>query len=387
MERWDDRRRWALVTFCFVALVGLLLQARGALLPSFAAEFGVREGALGLLAPLGSAGYLVAVLAVGLRAGRLRLERTFLVALVALAGFVFLLAVTPTYALLSLLVVGRMTATGVGRGVDVPILSHLYPERRARLFGLYEMSWAVGATLGPLVVSLALLLGDWRLTYVFVGVPVALLALAVWVLDPPEGGEREDAISLADLRGLTDDTTVRTMALALTLTVSVESGVFTWLPFYASQFLPRTTANVLLSTFLVAYVPGRYVASRVTGRVGAPTVLLVAATGLGVMLAVTLSLRAPGPLFGSAFALGFFASAVWPTVLAWTTDRTPGFTGPINAIANAAATLGVFVSPALVGVVAESSDIDRAMWLLPAFAVGLVVVAAVTRRRERRAVG
>jgi fucose permease len=245
------------------------------------------------------------------------------------------------------------------------------------------MSWAVGATTGPLLAAAALALGEWRLTYLVAAACFGLLAVAATRLELPDGVERERSLALSALPGLLARPTVRTMALALALSVAVEAGVFTWLPFYAAGFLDRSTATILLSVYLVAYVPGRLLASRVVSRIGPERVVLVSAGGAGVALVALLSVRTAPLAAAASFALGFLLSAVYPTVQAWATGVTPEFSGPINAVASASATLGAAVSPALVGVVAEATDIALAMWLLTAFAAGLFLLAVVVVRADR----
>jgi fucose permease len=378
----DERRPWALALFSFAALVGLLLQTRGALLPSFQTTFGVTESQLGLLAPLASLASFAVVAVVGLRAGDVPLERGLSLSLAAVA--VFLLAVwwVPSFALLVAALVAATGAAGVVRALDRPVLSHLYHDDRPRVFSLYEMSWAVGATTGPLVAVAALELGDWRLTYLVAAACFALLAVAVSRLDLPATVERERSFEVRELPRLLAQPTVRTMALALLCSVAVEVGLFTWLPFYATGFLGRETATLLLSVYLVAYVPGRFSAGRAVDRVGPERVLLASAAGGGVALVTLLSVRTAPATLAAAFVLGFLISAVFPTVQAWATGTHLEVSGPINAVASAAATAGAFVSPALVGFVADATDITLAMWLLPVFMSGLVVLALVVVGRS-----
>jgi predicted MFS family arabinose efflux permease len=377
----DDRRPWALVTFAFAALVGLLLQTRGALLPSFGETFGVGEAGLGLLAPLAAAASFLVVLVVGFRAGDLPFERSLALALAGVA--VCLLAVwwVPTFSLLVVALVGATASAGVVRALDRPVLSHLYPDERARVFSLYEMSWAVGATAGPVLATAALLMGEWRLTYVVAAACFGLLAVAVVRFDLPGGIDRERSFAVGDLPALLSVPSVRIMALALVLSVGVEAGIFTWLPFYATTYLDRSTATLLLSVYLVAYVPGRLVAGRAVDRFGPERVVLVSAVGASAALVAVLSVRTAPAAAVASFALGFLVSAVYPTVLSWATGAMPEFSGPVNAVANAAATLGAVVSPAVVGIVAEATGIALAMWVLAAFAAGFVclAVAAVVR--------
>jgi fucose permease len=376
------RRQWALVVFAFAALVGLLLQTRGALLPSFQAAFDATEAQLGLLAPLASAASFLTVLVIGLRAGDVHLERALTLGLAGVALALLAVWWVPTFALLVVAIVGATAAAGVVRALDRPVLSHLFPDARPRAFSRYEMSWAVGATTGPLLATAAIALGDWRFTYLVAAACFAVLAVAVARLDLPPSVDRERSFDLSNLPDLLSHPTVRTMALALLCSVAVEAGVFTWLPFYATTFLPRATATLLLSVYLVAYVPGRFLAGRAVDHVGPERVVLAAAIGGGVALLALLSVRTTLAAGAASFALGFFLSAVYPTVQAWATGDLPDVSGPINAVANAAATAGAVVSPALVGFAAEATDITRAVWLLPVFLSGLLLLAVVSVRNS-----
>ncbi|MBS3766377.1 MFS transporter, partial [Candidatus Bipolaricaulota bacterium] len=61
----SHRSSWSLIIFVFAFLGGAVLQLRGALLPNFQNTFGVSESLLGLVAPMGTLGFTVTVLAVG----------------------------------------------------------------------------------------------------------------------------------------------------------------------------------------------------------------------------------------------------------------------------------------------------------------------------------
>ncbi len=380
-----ERRAWVVVTFCFAALVGVLLQARGALMPSFQTTFGVSERQLGIIAPLASLGYLASTMVVGMYAGRVDMKRLFLASIGGVVVALLLLGWSPTFGLLLAFAVLRMVMSGVGRALDRPILSHLYPASRSRMYSLYDMAWAVGATLGPILVTAVIAVGDWRLTYWLVAVGFVALFAAVWRLDLPADDGAEQTLSVGDLRSLAVHPTIRVMVAALVLAVGVEAGIFTWLPFYAKTFLPRETANLLLSAYLVAYVPGRYTASRVVGRYGADSVLVASALGGCLPLLGMLVFRSALPLFLAVFALGFCVATVFPTVLSWGTDAAPGFSGPVNALANAAATAGFFVVPPVVGVLADAYDITFAMWVLPVLLGGLVLLGGAVRFGPLRA--
>lgn len=378
----SERRLWTAALFAFVGLSGLTLQARGPLLSSFRAAFGVSEAALGLIAPAAAVGYLAAILTVGMGMGRLDVRRSLLFGVAATAVGTTLAGLAPTFLVLVAFVVGRMVGNGVVRGLDRPVLSHLYPDRRARVFNLHSMVWAIGGAAGPLLVTLALALGDWRLTYLIAGAAFLPIAVAMRRLDPPAGVENERAISVAEVRGLLDRPTIRSMGAALVLIVGVESSLFTWLPYYAGGFVPRSTANLLLSTYLLAYVPGRYAFSRLVAVVDRLSLVFgAAALALACLAVAVLAPASTLVLFAAVAGTGFLIAGLFPTLVAWGTDAAPKHSGPVNALAMTAAQAGFFTAPAAIGLLAERFGIAAGMRVPLALLAALVVLVGWLRLR------
>jgi len=208
----DSRRWWTLAIFAFVALEGATLQMQGAIIPVLRETFGTPQWQLGLVAPAGTVGFLVFVAAIGAVAGRFDTRRLLLVGIVGTGLGVFLMGVVPTFGVFLVALVMRGSFAGIARGSDRPLLSHLYPHRRGRLFGYYDMMWAVGATLGPLVVTAALWAGDWRLAYYALGVSFLPVIALVWYLPSPviEGGD--EPLTLAGVRRIVRSPAVVVMA-------------------------------------------------------------------------------------------------------------------------------------------------------------------------------
>jgi MFS family permease len=129
----DDRRPWLVLACWFVAVEGVGFQIHGALLPAFGRQFGVGTSALGLVAPAGTVGFIAALVLTGAVAGRLDAERTLFAsaALVALSMLALGLAPSCVAFLGALFVRGALT--GVFRGLDRPVLSHPFPDRRGRV--------------------------------------------------------------------------------------------------------------------------------------------------------------------------------------------------------------------------------------------------------------
>ncbi|WP_142855903.1 MFS transporter [Salinigranum halophilum] len=378
------RTRWTVAIFSFVACHGVVSQTRGPLLASFERSFGVSQSLLGAVAPAATVGLLLAVLLLGMNAGRVRVRRALLVGVGLTVCSLASLALVQSYWVL----VGSFLLQGLGigavRALDRPLLGHLYPDARGRLFNLYALTWAVGATVGPLFVNWVLSVTDWRMTFVFLLLPLLPVVVLLWRATPPREMRNEQNISLAAVRELLSRPAVLGMATALVLSGSIEGTMFAWFAYYAGEFVPRTRANVLLSAFLVTYIPARLLYSHLCDRL-APLTLVLGLAVVGVpVTALAFTARSWVVLAAGALALGFVVAGFFPTLSAFGIDSAAEYSGPVNAIATGANYVGITAAPLVVGVVAERVDIVTGMRLLVPAMVGLVVVVATTRWRLAR---
>jgi MFS family permease len=194
----------------------------------------------------------------------------------------------------------------------------------------------------------------------------------------------EQRLSLGDVRSLLARPAVLGMAAALVLSGSIEGTMFAWFAYYAGEFVPRARANVLLSGFLVMYVPGRLLYSYLCDRLP-PLTLVLGLSLVGVPVTVlAFTARSGLVLAGGALALGFVVAGFFPTLSAFGVDSASEYSGPVNAIATGANFVGITAAPLVVGVVAEQADIATGMRLLVPAMAGLVVVVALTRWRLAR---
>jgi len=358
------RRSWALVVFGYVALEGVVLQLQGAALPAIRATFGPPAWQLGLVAPAATAGFVLTVAVGGAVAGRAEVRRLLLLGVVGGAVGAVAMGVAPTFAVFLVALLARGALGGVGRAVDRPLLSHLYPDSRGRLFGYYDMMWAVGATAGPLVVAVALHFGDWRLAYYATAVAFVPVAVGVVALPTPAAGGGDEPLDIAGVWRIARDPGVVVMAVGLVLSTGVEGGLFTWLTTYAEGRLPPGLRTVTLSVLLGAYVPGRFVVGRLVDRVGHLRLLVVLATGCLCAVAYTFLVAEGIELLVGVFLVGVTLSGQFPTLLAYATERRPEHSAPVNALAQVTGAVGIAGVPFAMGFVVEGRGVATAMPLL-----------------------
>lgn len=369
----NRRTLWLGVAFCFVAGDAMAMQSRGPLLSSFEETFGVSEALLGLVAPAGTVGFVLAIVSVGFLAGRLEPRRTLLVGASVMAAALLAIAVAPAYWLFLLALLVQGAAAGVFRAVDRPLLSHIYPGRLGRVFVLYGLAWAVGAVTGPLAVSAVLRVAEWPLVYALIAAWLVPIVAAVWWLDAPSAWD-EDSLDRATLAALLEKPAIRGTVVTMALVGGIEGVIFTWIPYYAATFVDQSVANAALSAYLLAYLPGRFAYARIvdsTSYLG----LSLAATALATpLLALAVSGRLGPWIVAATFGVGLFVSALFPLLSAYGVEAAPEYSGPVSALATAATYAGIATVPTVVGVVAEVRTIQEAMWIPVALTGALVVV-------------
>ncbi|WP_222920262.1 MFS transporter [Natrinema sp. SYSU A 869] len=373
----DRARKWTAAILLFVFGDAVAMQARGPILSELEAGFGVSEGALGLIAPAGTAGFVVAVVATGLLAGRLPMRRTLLAGVVGVICALVAMAAAPLYVVFLFALLAQGAAAGAFRGVDRVVLSHLHAARRGRVYTVYALVWAVGAVVGPQLVSAVLSVTDWRAVFVVIAlcfVPTAVIAGRV---DAPSTSA-ERSISRDAFAALLRRPPVVGACVGMLLVGSVEGIMFTWLAYYAGEFYATTTANLLLSTYLLAYIPARFGYTLAVDRVPYLALLLVAVLPAVPALAIAFSGQTGPLLFLAVFVAGAGLSSGFPILAAYAVEAAPGYTGPLNAVTTGATYAGIAIAPAAVGVLAELYGIRHALWLAVAIAGGLFVTVAVT---------
>ncbi|WP_227777682.1 MFS transporter [Haladaptatus pallidirubidus] len=373
----DSRRWWTLAIFAFIALEGATLQMQGAIIPVLRADFGTSQWKLGLVAPAGTIGFLIFAAGVGAVAGRYDTRTLLLLGIVGTGIGVFVMGLIPSFGFFLVALILRGAFSGIGRGSDRPLLSHLYPHRRGRLFGYYDMMWAVGATLGPLAVTIALWAGNWRFAYYALGASFLPVVILIWYLPNPSVDGGDDPLTLAELRRISRNPAVLVMAAGILFSTGVEGGLFTWLTTYAEGRLPKSLVTVSLSVLLVAYIPGRFAAGSLSERFGYIP-LTFGLGGLCLLSAVYTFMLASGlTVLVGVFCLGLSLSGLYPTLMAYATESTPEHSAPINAIGLVVSSCSIAGVPAAMGFVIDGTNIVWAMRLLFIPLAGLLIVSAI----------
>ena len=202
-------RRFPLAPLVVMALVSLVDQidvsvARG-VLPVLESEWGLSDTELGALSSVFVFVSALATIPAGYVADHFRRTRVVGWTLLSWSGLILLSATAVNYVNL----LAARAAMGIGQAVDDPAsttyLGDSYPARmRGRVFSLQQVSFFLGGGIG---LALGGWVGEtlgWRWAFAVVGVPGALVALAVFRLREPRRGEAElpETMTWAEIEAL-----------------------------------------------------------------------------------------------------------------------------------------------------------------------------------------
>ncbi len=379
MRNFEDKKQWTVSALMYLGLGAVVMQFRGAMLPNFQAEFGVSESLLGLVSPAGTIGFTVIALTTGMVAGRVDIRKYIQIGALLTAVTTFFIGLAPFYSLFLAAIVLRGMAGGMPGGLTRPILSHLYPDSKGRIFNIHEAVWAFGAACGPLVANLVLRFADWRMGYYVLGLAFVPIFLFMFTTSDFPAKIEEEPLTWDQFSEIISHPVILAVGAALFLNVGVEGGFFTWLPYYLSQTLPQSVANFALTGFIGAYVPGRLLNSYLSEKFSYTTLILAAAVIIILLLGVTFFLVGGYGQIATIVAIGFFISTVFPNLFSLAAKTYPQHSGPINGLVMTFDPLGISVMPVLMGIIADSFGIEISMRFLILPMIGVVLTVAILR--------
>ncbi|MEZ5245832.1 MAG: MFS transporter [Acidimicrobiales bacterium] len=354
-------RRAVLASFLLFVVFGLPDGVFGTVWPNLRDHFGRSDGSLGLLVVATSIGYAAGGVSSGPLTERFRVGRVLPAAMTAALVALAMVASAPHWWVLML----GYLVLGVGWGTaDAGINAWMALTQGPRAMGLLHASYGVGAFLGPLLATAFVAGGTaWRAPYVMctalTGVVVLVLlrhrdGFSIATTTPEISAQDRDLIGSIRLQGL--------MIAWFSVYVGVEIAVGTWAYTLLTEArgYSDAAAGVLTALYWGGLMSGRFVLAVVGHRVRPEQTLRVSTAG--AVAAVVVLWADPGGAGGLALPwIGVAFSAMFPVVM----GRTAVYLGEARAtravgLQIAATSVGAISLPALVGVLADRSDVGVA---------------------------
>lgn len=294
-------------------------------------------------------------------------------------------------------------AVGIGEAaygaISPPLIGDLFPkEKRGRVFALFFMAMPVGVALGYLLGGMLEARFGWRYAFFLAGFPGLITAILLWFMRDPPRGQFDDASQHVgkDLSqrqiysALARNPSYAFTVLGYAAYTFVVGALMVWIPMYLVRFLNislekgNTTfgAITVVTGFLATYVGGVWGDRWAKKSPDAYLRLSALSMFLGAPVFWFLLHENDFTRFACGlFILEFFVFVSTSPVNAQIVSCVPVF---YRATANAVSIfaihiLGDALSPTLVGVLSDRSDLRTALYVCPIgfFLAGLIWFAKV----------
>jgi fucose permease len=365
----------ALSTF---VMLGLIDGGLGVAWPSMREFFDRGVAELGLLLAFGSAGYLTA------SAGYGRLHRRWGTGTLLGSGSTLLFVGVAGFALgpVWTVVAGSAVLLGLGGGlVDTGMNAHAALAFDVGSINLLHACYGVGATLGPVVITLSLLTSDgWQWGYAVIAGLQLLTAVAVWSRRSRWAGSEPDLTGEASAPGARVPLLFLVVLFFLYTGVEVGAGQWAFTLLSEGRGMSTAAAGVWVAIYWGGLTVGRFGFGFVGDRLTPARILngsmLVSLAAIGWLWRDPWGLGVLGlPVAGLGFA------GVFPTLVSVTPARLGrGRSTKAMGYQLAAANLGAATVPWVLGIVAENRGVASLAPGLFAAAVALTVVHVASAR-------
>ena len=247
--------------------------------------------------------------------------------------------------------------TGIGNcsyevGINAMLADNTESES-GKAMNYLHFFFGFGAIIAPVLATILLYTGSgWRSAFAFtILLPALFSTLLIFQpvkkIIPEVNNNQSGSIYMSPLLWI--------FGLAIAAYVGIEASVYSWIPVYwgGVSGIKSIPASLTASFFWVTLTVGRLICGRIADKIGLTRFVLL--VSIAVFL-VSLSWTAlPGAVFtlGCVFLMGFLLAGIYPTIMAYITDRFPGNSGKTVAFITIFASIGGFFAPSLLGRLAD----------------------------------
>jgi len=254
---------------------------------------------------------------------------------------------------------------------------------RARALNTLHGVYGVGAAISPLLIGSLLTAGvPWRWALGGSGLLWLIYSVVVYLLyrDGSSPADRPQRQSLA-WHMLREGPFLALFFIAFAYN-GVAWSLLGWIAVFMEQSagLSAFLSISMITLFYVALTVGRFLCAAYAERIGYAVTLLILAVGITLTYGLVVW-GSPLVVAVGVFLTGLSLSGLFPTTLAYGTQRYPEQTGAVSGILNVAMTLGSMVPPVWTGIIAERWSFQVALGVNYVMVLPLIFLALYLGRQ------
>lgn len=383
-----------LILLAFLAFISLGLPngLLGVAWPSMRADFGLTLEAMGSLLIASTVGYLTSSFFSGQIVTRLGVGGTLAAACFATGSALIGYTLVPVWWMVMAL--GVVAGWG-GGAIDASLNTYVAANFKARTMQWLHASFGVGMTLGPIIMTSALVMFEnWRIGYFTVGTAQMVLATGFWLTinlwkRPTSGNSIKQGQALLEhrtplLKTLHESGAWVSIALFFIFTGSqMTLGHWAYTLLVDARGVSAQAAGLWAGSYWGMFTLGRIMAGIFAGRIGLHHLLQFSL--LFSLLGAGLLWWNPLPwvsLFGVVL-IGFAAAPIFPGLMSATIERV-GVLHTANTIGMqvSAAAIGMSLMPALAGALAGRLGLEVIppyVFSLYLLLIGMYIISRLNR--------
>ncbi|TDG00696.1 MFS transporter [Paenibacillus piri] len=377
-----------MVGCCFYLLIGCSSVVAATLLPELLSHYGRNYADGGNLLFAQFFGFLLGVLTQPLwirRFGRIRMLTFTLVFICIGYAIIGLLPPWPVV-LLFLPLVGF--GSGMIESTVGALIIDAVKERKAVAMSRLEVFYGVGALVMPMLISLLIVIGWWRLAFFATGLSALLLGL-IWLRyssvnsEIVSRGHEQHSAPPAALKYSRLSLAMLTVCVTVFfIYVGLELSIVNYLPSILMETMrvDAAVASLSVSFYWATMVLGRLVCGYLAERFGYKNYLLWCSAGTVVVLIGFVSITNLFGSFAMIMLMGLLMSGLFSIGLIFSNSLFPGRTEQTTSKLIAASGIGGAVLSWLTGRFMEQASISFTLWFIVALSVLLLGLLAVMAR-------
>ncbi len=346
-------------------MFGISSTAIDPLIPLISKSFDKGYDKIGLALLGGSIFSLIATFVTGKLCDKLNIKKIIITSIILLAVGFALFGFFPYYiAFIFVMIILKSGYGSIDSSVHV-LASRIYPKNHSLAFIRLDIFWYIGALIGPLLISLSLLLNiDPR--YAFFLFSALFFLLLILFKNVKNHSQEEEVCPLGKKSFLSNQVIILCSVVLFFMTGSI-IGISTWLTTYFTVFdVPVAFGSLILSGFWLFSLIGLVIINKIIKRSNEITILfvgsflaIIAIIALFLVGSVAIKIIIVGLL--ALFLSGSFSLAI--SISAYETKKQMGSAIGFNI---AFALSGSILFQPLLGFFAEYLGEDSVIYLLAA---------------------